>query len=190
MKKLLYDIILSNEFIYNSKTFSRYQYLIDNDYGKSSLNRTCPELNLVREIVCRKRRRSWISGPLDAPGLSVSLNLTSHGIYAIAHTPTTSSSGQPLKLAEYESVRRELERQEDAEASVAALLRSSKQHRKWSACAESSGSETTHPYRQTHRHTQSPHQPAPPIAALRHRMPLPEVTFELAARCSHYAQPI
>lgn len=70
MKKLPYDIILSNEFIYNSKTFSRYQHLIGNDYGKSSLNRTCPELNLVREIVCRKRRRSWISGPLDAPGLS------------------------------------------------------------------------------------------------------------------------
>ena len=175
MKKLPYDIILSNEFIYNSKTFSRYQHLIGDNYGKSSLNRTCSQLNLVREIVCCKRKRSWINGPLDAPGLSVSLNLTFHNIYAIAYTPTASSSGQPLKLAEYESVRRELERQEDAEASVAALLRSSKQHRKWSACAESNGSETTDPYRQTHRHTQLPHRPAPPIAALRHRMPLPEV---------------
>ena len=121
MKKLPYDIILSNEFIYNSKTFSRYQHLIGDNYGKSSLNCTCLELNIVQEIVCRKRKRSWISGLSDAPDLSVSLNLTSHGIHAIAHTPTASSSGQPLKLAEYESVRRELERQEDAEASIAAL---------------------------------------------------------------------
>ena len=153
MKKLPYDIILSNEFIYNSKTFSRYQHLIGDNYGKISLNCTYPEPNLVREIVCRKRKRSWISGLSDAPDLSVSLNLTSHGIHAIAHTPTASSSGQPLKLAEYESVRREPERQEDAEASVAALLRSSKQHRKWSACAESNWSETAHPYRRTQRHT-------------------------------------
>ena len=37
MKKLPYDIILSNEFIYNSKTFSRYQYLIGNNWGKAHL---------------------------------------------------------------------------------------------------------------------------------------------------------
>ena len=121
MKKLLYDIILSNELLYNSKTFSRYQHLIGDNYCKSSLNCTCPELNLVREIVCRKRKRSWISGRLDAPGISVNLNLTFHKIDAIAHTPTASSFGQPLKLAEYESVRREFERQEDAGASIAAL---------------------------------------------------------------------
>lgn len=37
MKKLPYDIILSNEFIYNSKTFSRYLHLIDDNYGRAHL---------------------------------------------------------------------------------------------------------------------------------------------------------
>ena len=128
MKRLPCDIILSNEFIYQSNALRLCEQIMSKDYGKGPSD-AYQELNLVREIVSRGRKRSWINRafglfkPLCRSTLTPSYCVTR----IIDYSTTASNSAQPQILTEHERVRRELQRQEQAEAVIAALSQNEQQ---------------------------------------------------------------
>ena len=98
------------------------------DYGKGSSD-AHQELNLVREIVSRGRKRSWINRAFRLFKLLRRSTLTASCCVTriINYSTTASSSAQPQIPTEHERVRRELQRQEQVEAVIAALSQNEQQ---------------------------------------------------------------